>query len=439
MKINITFIIIFLFSMSFSIIFNSCDETEEPDQDVSGPSAPTLIYPEDEANDVLTFDELRWSYPLGGIEEDPVKFNIYLDESQNPSSMLASGLNQRTFELSLTPNETYYWKVVADAGKYGQKESEVRSFTTINTNPQDVTLSYPTNGSVDIPVDARLTWQQAEDPDGFQVLYDFYFGEDESTLSLISADQTQLSYLPQLSPNTTYYWKVIVKDPHDGSSESPVWSFTTIDDSPVDIDYLTFADDRVGGQGEFLAVDINGQIWMAENLAYLPSVGSSIRVYDYEGSNVDDAKLTENYKKYGALYTWIEATDGGYTSNDIPSGVQGVCPAGWHMPSRAEWNLLRDFIIAEGNTAIGTVLKSRTDDWYDDGHGTDKYGFGGLPGGQYYNGEFTLLGMYGYYWTTGAYVESTAWYRDLSYRSTGMGQGVAYNDQYWFSVRCIKD
>ena len=47
---------------------------------------------------------------------------------------------------------------------------------------------------------------------------------------------------------------------------------------------------------------------------------------------------------YGALYTWAAAMNGDNGSGANPSGVLGVCPTGWHLPSNTEWTELTDFL-----------------------------------------------------------------------------------------------
>ena len=80
----------------------------------------------------------------------------------------------------------------------------------------------------------------------------------------------------------------------------------------------TFTDSRDGN--EYNWVQIGNQVWMAENLAYLPSVnmvadgsedaaGSYYYVYGYDGTNVTDAKATANYTTYGVLYNWTAAME----------------------------------------------------------------------------------------------------------------------------------
>ena len=89
------------------------------------------------------------------------------------------------------------------------------------------------------------------------------------------------------------------------------------------------------------AVWIGGQLWMRENLrtthyadgAAIPAgeSGSSDTeplYYDYSSS---DIPLAER----GYLYNWPAVMHGAAPSNTNPSGVQGICPSGWHVPSDA--------------------------------------------------------------------------------------------------------
>lgn len=99
----------------------------------------------------------------------------------------------------------------------------------------------------------------------------------------------------------------------------------------------TFIDERDGH--EYKWVKIGEQIWMAENLAYLPEVyplrfqsytDPYYFVLYYDGNDAEEAKDTENYKNYGVLYNWTAACI--------------VCPEGWHLPSFNEWENLAQYI-----------------------------------------------------------------------------------------------
>lgn len=209
----------------------------------------------------------------------------------------------------------------------------------------------------------------------------------------------------------------------------------------------TFTDNRDGHIYKW--VKLYQQIWMAENLAYLPFVCDSSMssntdkyyyVYGYNGTNTGTAKSTANYKIYGALYNWSAAMNGQAQSSSNPSGVQGVCPAGWHLPSQAEWWKLGDWII----TSVGGKLKETgTDHWKTPNTGaSDSYGFTALPGGQRYvwNGVFTSVGMKAYFWATNesASDKNYGYYDVLSYDNKDLLYGTL-NKLSGFSVRCIKD
>ncbi len=159
---------------------------------------------------------------------------------------------------------------------------------------------------------------------------------------------------------------------------------------------------------------IGGKRWMAENLNDKTSSGS----WCYKN---DDIYCEE----YGRLYDWEAA--------------MAACPAGWHLASNQEWDIL--VTEAGGNEIAGKKLKAKTG-WNKDGNGTDDYGFSALPGGdRYLDGFFDLIdiGNFGYWWTsTGGDGSDGAMIRRMSYRDnkvheTGFVSGVGC------SVRCVAD
>ena len=101
----------------------------------------------------------------------------------------------------------------------------------------------------------------------------------------------------------------------------------------------------------YQTVQIGNQVWMAENLKSIHYADGTPLV---SGTGVGD--ITGNYTTkyyfyyvddsatyagtYGALYTWAAVMNGAASSNNNPSGVQGVCPDGCHRPSEAEWKEL---------------------------------------------------------------------------------------------------
>ena len=192
---------------------------------------------------------------------------------------------------------------------------------------------------------------------------------------------------------------------------------------------------------------IGTQVWMTENLAYLPSVvgpgtGSNSTayyyVYGYDGSDVATAKATDNYSTYGVLYNWTAA--------------QSACPSGWHLPSDAEWKQLEkslgmtdaqaNSINFRGTHNEGNKLKEAgTVHWNSPNTGaTNETGFTALPGG--YRAEsniFSILGETGNWWSSTFYNSDNAYYRSMSYVQSGVYRSDEGKNEYGLSVRCVRN
>jgi len=207
-----------------------------------------------------------------------------------------------------------------------------------------------------------------------------------------------------------------------------------------------FTDSRDGNHYD--AVKIGNQTWMADNLKYLPSVngpgtGSTsvpfYYVYGYNGTVVNEAKASGVYNAYGVLYNWPAAMAGSTSSNNNPSGVQGVCPVGWHLPSGNEWSELMTYLGGE-LIAGGKLKESGTIHWNSpNAAATNETGFTALPGGlRGESGTFLDIGGYGYWWTCTAYDAVDA--RSLNLRlDNGLLDTDLDTKSVGFSVRCLKD
>jgi len=187
----------------------------------------------------------------------------------------------------------------------------------------------------------------------------------------------------------------------------------------------TFTDSRDGKT--YKKVTIGTQTWMGENLNYdVPGVTTDVCY----GNSADSCA------KYGRLYNWATAMNGASSSSLSPSGVQGACPVGWHVPSDAEWTALTDFV--GGAATAGTKLKA-TSGWNNNGNGTDQYGFSALPGGNGgSDGYFHNAGDYGFWWSATEYDAGHAWYRVMNYYDGLVGRDYD-SKSYLFSVRCAQD
>ncbi|MCP4089278.1 MAG: hypothetical protein GY746_05755, partial [Gammaproteobacteria bacterium] len=198
----------------------------------------------------------------------------------------------------------------------------------------------------------------------------------------------------------------------------------------------------------YSTVQIGTQCWMAENLAYLPSVSPSsggsntipyYYVYDYQGTIVSAAKATSNYQTYGVLYNWPAAIAGEASSNSVPSGVQGICPDGWYLPSDAEWTLLTDY-LGGSSIAGGKMKETGYSHWNSPNAGaTNSSGFTARPGGKRNNaGVFSGIGGDTYSWSSTEITTDYAWSWLLAYDNSIVRHSYS-NKRSGFSVRCLRD
>lgn len=232
--------------------------------------------------------------------------------------------------------------------------------------------------------------------------------------------------LKELTPGTIYYVRAYAIN-KIGTGYGETVSFKTASDS------VTVTD--IEGN-DYKIITIGSQIWMAENLKTTKyNNGSSI-------PHVTKAKSWNNISTpaycwynnketckdaYGALYNW-------YTVN---SGM--LCPAGWHVPTDAEWTTLTDHM--EGASVAGKKLKeSGSGHWINpNAETTNESGFSALPGGYRDSGAFNGAGEEGGWWSSTEYGSDYALARSM--KSSENNVDLRYNDikQTGFSVRCKKN
>lgn len=172
-------------------------------------------------------------------------------------------------------------------------------------------------------------------------------------------------------------------------------------------------------------VRIGDQCWMKTNLNVTkdPS-GAAIKRYCY-----DDA--TGCGSNYGGLYTWSTAMNG-----STAAGAQGICPAGWHLPTDAEFKTL-----VEGQATVG--CEGSRGGWECSPAGTNLKSSGSLgfeallAGYRNTSGSFDFRGTFVYFWSSSV-SGSDAWFRLLSSGSATVNRNT-FNQAHGFSVRCLKD
>ena len=216
-------------------------------------------------------------------------------------------------------------------------------------------------------------------------------------------------------------------------------------------------DERDGNS--YCSIVIGEQEWLSENMRYMPSVdlvtdasvaNAKYYVYGYYGTDVDEARNSSNYSEFGVLYNWKAA--------------QTACPAGWHLPSDAEWSQLEvylqnhgynfdDYIDTDDDRATHNVIAkslASTSGWVDSNientpgwlqPKNNTSSFNGKPAGCKNNTSvFCDMGECTWWWTSSiesggsdsAWDRRIKWYlEDLSKTHNHMSVGL--------SVRCLHD
>jgi len=160
----------------------------------------------------------------------------------------------------------------------------------------------------------------------------------------------------------------------------------------------------------YKTVKIGTQIWMAENLAY-----------ECKGSKFYDNNPA-NCKKYGRLYNWETA--------------KKACPAGWHLPTEDEWDIL--MATVGGEKTAGKHLKA-VNGWNYSGNGDDAFGFSAFPSGYGgSDGSFGDVGECGFWWSATEGDTSKAYYRSMDYDYDDL-DSACYDKTDLYSVRCVQD
>ena len=205
-------------------------------------------------------------------------------------------------------------------------------------------------------------------------------------------------------------------------------------------------------------VQIGNQCWMKENLRTtcyangtsiaLGSSTSTVMAYRYYPNND-----TSNVPTYGYLYNWPAVMGNSSTSSANPSGVQGICPTGWHVPSDAEWAQLIDYVSSQsqyvcgGDSSYIAKALASTTGWTsftgtcDVGYNpsaNNATGFSALPAGSHigpFNDDF---GHRAYFWSASEEGDYIAYSRLLGYKYASVYMNDYFKD-HGFSVRCVRD
>lgn len=286
------------------------------------------------------------------------------------------------------------------------------------------------------PIIARgLVWSRSANPT---------LEQNEGIASQNAGTGPFASKLANLFPKTTYYVKAYATN-SAGTVYGNEIMFETLEG-------LTDIDGNV-----YNTVTIGTQIWMAENLKTTRySNGDPIGTTQPVSLNITEEDLPKyhwpaggnesNVALYGRLYTWHVVNDS-----------RNVCPAGWHVPSEAEWTTMENYLVAGGfnfdNTSSGNKIAkalASASGWAgsttagavgnnDFPEKRNATGFTALPAGmRYSSGNFDYMGIYAYWRSSGDVDETSAWSHYLFYDSSS-SQRIVFGKKAAFSIRCVKN
>lgn len=211
----------------------------------------------------------------------------------------------------------------------------------------------------------------------------------------------------------------------------------------VKIKDFVFKDSRDGNQ--YSVAVIGGNVWMAENLRYADSSKSK----NLKGNTWCYEDKEENCDKYGRLYSWTAALNldsSSLTSNSgygcINCNERGVCPEGWHIPSRNDWVNLRDYVdVHNAKESVARSLKSKTG-WKSVDSvstGVDRFGFNAAPSGRHNNdGDYMDAEKFLFFWSSVESDAGTAVGWTLRYDNEYLDYGEYYKN-HGLSIRCVID
>ncbi len=234
-----------------------------------------------------------------------------------------------------------------------------------------------------------------------------------SNVHAITSFTTTLS---GLTPGTTYYIRAYATSAI-GTSYGAVVTAT-----PETFSCGTSSVRDIDGN-EYETVLIGQQCWTKTNLRttrYENATGNSSIAYGNDNSSNQTPyyyypnQMSEDAEYYGYLYNWPAVMNGSDGSTADPSGVQGICPSGWHVPSSSEWIS----VSSSDYTAF------------------EPYYAGYFDGSSYMD-----YGTYAYFWTTNP---STFWdvVQDaecIMMDAWSEPNNSSMSTQYGYSVRCIRN
>jgi uncharacterized protein (TIGR02145 family) len=182
---------------------------------------------------------------------------------------------------------------------------------------------------------------------------------------------------------------------------------------------------------------IGNQCWMAKNL----NTGQMVSDFQQKDNSLIEKSCydnnPQNCDQYGGLYIWDEMMQ--WSKGDQP---RGICPTGWRLPSRDDWQELSAWLGVEDAGQKLKVTHNQSPAW----DGSNESGFFAIPAGVGHRSYFGRQGHWAIYWSSTEVDNDYAWFAQLdNYWYTAPPKykilyiGDHFLKENGFSVRCIRE
>jgi uncharacterized protein (TIGR02145 family) len=411
-----------------AFLFTYCKKDDEGD-DTPANTAPTASFTVDpDTGNTQTAFSLDAS--ASSDAETPANELLVRWDGNDDGTWETDYSNIKTATVTYDTEGTYTIRLeVKDAGGLsGTTTQQVTVNGGGNLPPDPPENPVPAYNATEVPTNISLQWT-GSDPEQDPLTYDVYFGTT-ATPPLVGEGTSENSYDPgTMEYNTKYYWKITAHDDQGNTTDGAVWSFTTGSAGFTCGDDIT--DPRDGKT--YKTVQIGGQCWLSQNLnigiringSQAMSDDGSIEKYCYND-------IESNCDEFGGLYQWDEMMQ--YASE----GVQGICPEGWHLPVREEWEELEMALGMPEEQATATSGWQGTDEGSMLKEGGSS-GFNALMSGWRTNGgSFAFGDFQTTLWSTTTSSSYQARARTLA-ASNDKILHVEASQDLGNAVRCLKD
>jgi len=199
----------------------------------SPPTVSIVSPPHGAANIGTSGIMLKWA--ASDVDHDPIQFDVHFGTVYPPPFLTTTAALSYLLP-TLQYETTYFWQIVARDGPHSQTSTGVVSFQTRNPAPLAPSNPSPTNGALNVPLNAILSWT-AVDPQGEPTTCNVFFGTTDPPPLLAQGITPDANHVASYNPGgltavQRYYWRIAVIDPHGQVTNGSTWTFVTPGNNP---------------------------------------------------------------------------------------------------------------------------------------------------------------------------------------------------------------